>query len=151
MSCDPRTWELVRLAVKGMQRVHTVRIINGHVQLVDVLLRSFFDPDREKQTPVRRLWLEGCRIAAACDLNGPRTKYGDADILDFTGLETLRLRRLPLKPGMGLFEVVPRHDFVLARGGTTQQLQDGQGGTYLAVTNDPWDETRGASGAGLDM
>lgn len=139
-SFDPRTVALVRRAVAGMPRVHTLRIVFGHANLNDALLRCFFDVARVKQTPVRRLWLEDCRMAGGCDLYFPEHPAGLPAELDFGGLESLRLRRMPLRPAMSTDEALPRFDFNHARGVRVGELQDGQGGLYVTTVSDAWAE-----------
>ncbi|KAF2214267.1 hypothetical protein CERZMDRAFT_57621 [Cercospora zeae-maydis SCOH1-5] len=103
LSSDPRTIALCKMAVGHMTRVHTLRIILGHVNLVDVLLRGFFDETRAKRegvVRVRRLWLENCRISAGLILQMDRrvgNPLGLPERLCFDGLETVRLRRLPFR------------------------------------------------------
>lgn len=140
LSLDPRTCELVKRAVQGMQRVHTVRIVFGHANLDDALLRCFFSRDRVKQAPIRRLWLEDCRIAGGLDVSFPEHPMGLPAELDFTGLESVRFRRLPLRPAMGIDGALPRYDFSHARGTQAGELQDGQGGLYLTTVTDAWGE-----------
>ncbi|TKA67579.1 hypothetical protein B0A55_10181 [Friedmanniomyces simplex] len=53
LSTDPRTICLVRHAVRNMTKVHTLRIILGHPNLNDALLRCFFDKRRKKSNPMR--------------------------------------------------------------------------------------------------
>lgn len=136
MSFDPRTVELVKLAVAGMTRCHTLRIVFGHANLNDALLRCFFDKRRVRETPVRRLWMEDCRIAAGCDGSIPSHPYGLPLELDFTGLESVRFRRMPLRPAADKGEAAARYHFVHARGMEMGQLQDGQGGMYRTTVSD---------------
>ncbi|KAF2769042.1 hypothetical protein EJ03DRAFT_343643 [Teratosphaeria nubilosa] len=131
LSTDPRTIRLVQLAVRQMTRVSTLRIVFGHPGLVDALVRCFFDVGREKVSPIRRLWLENCRISAACDLSIEQHPYRLPLLLDFDGLERLRVRRLPLRPKSDL----PSHHWVHSRGGPFWDMQDGSGGQYAATVN----------------
>ena len=123
-----------------MRRVHTLRIIFGHPNINDALLRSFFDKDRERDNPLRKLWLETSRISAGCCLRISDHPLGLPLELDFTGLESIRLRRLPLRPGLPS-TFAESYGFVHARGGeTSEDMQDGAGGRYLASTNPCLDE-----------
>jgi len=135
LSTDLRTIRLAQLAVQQMKRVHTLRIIFGHPTLNDALLRCFFDVHRERETPVRKLWLENCRLSAGCQLRRPDFPYGLPTELDFDGLESLRLRRMPLRPGVGSGEVEVGHRFVYARGNEQADLRDGVGGFYTTTVN----------------
>lgn len=136
LSLDPRTTELVKRGVRGMVRVHTVRIVFGHANITDALLRCFFDKDRLRETPVRRLWLEDCRLAGGLDLSFPNHPLGLPSELDFTGLESVRFRRMPLHPATQFDGVLSASDFNHARGGyASLELQDGQGGTSRTPIN----------------
>ena len=139
LSPDPRTSKLVQLAVQHMTRVHTLRIIFGHPNINDALLRCFFAKDRQPITPVRRLWLENCRISAGCHLHLSEHPLNLPLRLDFSGLESVRFRRLPIRPGRPTTKHIPRNQFVHARGMSTllnEGLQDGAGGVYMASMND---------------
>ena len=96
LSIDPRTICLVRLAVRNMTRVNTLRIVFGHPKLTEALLRCFFDENRERENPIKRLWLENVRIVEGTEMLLDRHKYSLPLRLDFSGVEKLRLRRLPL-------------------------------------------------------
>lgn len=142
LSYDPRAIELVRLAVRGMVKVGTVRIVGGHQGLVDVLLRCLFDRERASESPVRRLWVEGCRVSGACEISFPEHPVGLPTELDFSGLQSVRMRRLPLRPALSREHPLSQYDFVFARGHRMEELQDGQGSLYLATTNNTWEERR---------
>ncbi|KAM3422186.1 hypothetical protein BST61_g2555 [Cercospora zeina] len=140
LSSDPRTIALCKMAVGHMTRVHTLRIILGHVNLVDVLLRGFFDENRigrEGVVRVRRLWLENCRISAGLTMQMDRrvgNPFGLPERLGFDGLETVRLRRLPFRTSSSA-EVAVAKNIVYARDMATTPLQDGVGGRFEASTN----------------
>lgn len=141
LSCDPRTTKLVQLAVQHMTRVQTLRIILGHPNMTDALLRCFFDRSRRCETSIRRLWLENCRISAGCTLRILDHPLQLPLELDFSGLEAMRFRRLPLRAmdpttslsaqldDMGPFRSCEAH----SRRGYHTQLQDGVGGHYETV------------------
>ena len=136
LSPDVRTTKLVQLAVQHMSRIHTLRIIFGHLNLIDALLRCFFGRSRQYNTPIRRLWLENCRISSGCCTKIPDHPLGLPLQLDFTGLESVRFRRMPLRPGRSPSEEVPRLQLVHARGGHTfEKLQDGAGGQQATTVN----------------
>lgn len=120
LSPDPRTAKLVQLAVKNMSNVQTLRIINGHPNINDALLRCFFDKSRPRN--IRRLWLENCRINVGCSLKQINHPLQLPYELDFTGLESIRFRRLPLRPAMPLDKEIPRFQFVHARGGMSVDM-----------------------------
>ena len=122
-----------------MTRVHTLRIIFGHPNINDALLRCFFDRHRQRSTPVRRLWLENCRISAGCCLELIEHPLDLPLELDFTGLESVRFRRLPLRTGKATSKPTPGNRFVHARGMSTVptvDMQDGAGGLYLTTLNE---------------
>ena len=136
LSPDPRTTRLVQLAVRHMTRVHTLRIIFGHPNINDALLRCFFAKNRDCTTPIRRLWLEDCRISAGCDLKIVSHPLDLPLELDFNGLESIRFRRMPLRPGRPTMISTPSDLFVYARGRhdkARMELQDGAGGHYITA------------------
>ena len=115
LSPDPRTAQLVKLAVQGMTKVSTLRIILGHVHIVDALLRCLFDRARVKFSPVRKLWLESCQIDAVGHLDLPPHPMGMPTDLDFDGLESMHLKRLPMETIWSFHHSLENH--VYARGG----------------------------------
>jgi len=134
---DPRTICLVRLAVRNMTRVNTLRIVFGHPKLTEALLRCFFDADRERENPVKRLWLENVRIVEGTEMVLDRHKYGLPLSLNFDGVEMVRLRRLPLTT-MDISQEARATNgaiFVYSRGETGRELQNGLGGNYLTSTS----------------
>lgn len=137
LSIDPRTICLVRLAVRNMTRVNTLRIVFGHPKLTEALLRCFFDEKRERENPIKRLWLENVRIVEGTEMFLDRHKYSLPLRLDFSGVEKLRLRRLPLASMDMPQEERARNPtiFVYSRGVTVQELQNGLGGNYLTSTS----------------
>lgn len=137
LSCDPRTICLVRMAVRHMVKLNTLRIVFGHPKLTEALLRCVFDVERQRETPVRRLWLENVRLNECLELTIPHHKYGLPLRVDFSGLESLRLRRLPLsvKELNQDDRISNRTHYSYARGGTSRELQNGLGGHYLTTVN----------------
>lgn len=136
LSADPRTTKLIQLAVRNMTQVDTLRIIFGHPHLNDALLRCFFAKDRDYVKPIRRLWLENCRISAGCNLKILDHPLDLPLELDFKGLKSIRFRRMPLRPGRDVGLPTPSELFVHSRGrgalGNGElHLQDGAGGHYL--------------------
>lgn len=119
-----------------MKRVHTLKVIFGHPRLTEALLRSFFDARRERETPVKKLWLENVRIVEGTQMHLDRHKYELSADLDFAGLESIRLRRLPLPTTeLSPNEMISvRSYFNYSRGGTPIELQNGLGGNYLTST-----------------
>jgi hypothetical protein len=137
LSMDPRTIRLVRMAVRNMTRVHTLRIVFGHPKLTEALLRCFFDEQRERENPVKKLWLENVRIVEGTEMVLDRHKYGLPLRLSFEGVEVVRFRRLPLNTaemdhGRATSD---RSLFVYSRGGEARELQNGLGGNYLTSTH----------------
>jgi hypothetical protein len=86
--------------VDNLNHVHTLRIIFGHPTINDALLRCFFDAHRPRRSnysgPVRRLWLESCRISAGLALEVNDFPYELPSKVSFDGLESVRFRRLPI-------------------------------------------------------
>jgi hypothetical protein len=120
-----------------MTRVNTLRIVFGHPKLTEALMRCFFDENRQREVPVKRLWLENVRIIEGTEMVLDRHKYGLPLRLDFKGVETVRLRRLP----MATMDI-PQEEratnpsiFVYSRGETGRELQNGLGGNYLTSTS----------------
>lgn len=148
LSTDPRTIRLVQLAVANMPRVHTLRIILGHPNLTDALLRSLFDKRRRGAdgfVPVRKLWLENCRLPAGLniDLDDGDTYYGLPSHLSFHGLESVRFRRLPMRSATPCAQST---GVVFSRGGRLQRVQDGLGGRFDTTVREVYEE----SAAGRD-
>lgn len=138
LSADRRTITLIQLAVRFMTKVNTLRVIFGHPNVTDALLRCLFSKERTRMTPVRRLWLENCRISAGCDLKLLNHALDLPPELDFGGLESIRFRRLPMRAGRPTSKHIPENIFVHARRidvGATFDLQDGAGGYYAASAN----------------
>lgn len=137
LSTDPRTLRLAQLACRNMTKLQTLRIIFGHPSLNDVLLRTLFDRNHPRSTPIRKLWLENCRISAGCQRVLEAHPFGTHMplVLDFSGLESVRIRRVPLQPGVDTTTPVPPHVCVYARSNTLEVIQDGVGGTYETTEN----------------
>ncbi|KAF9699227.1 hypothetical protein EKO04_003044 [Ascochyta lentis] len=120
LSTHPSLHRLLRLAIRNLVNVHTLRIVYGHWQLTTALVSGFLDQQRPREVPLRKLWLESCAfdMKDICFLDPTRT----------TGLESIRLRRLRAEPqnarsrhGMAL------GDMKLARGGHYYQMHNGAG------------------------
>ena len=131
-----------------MTNLSTLRIIFGHPNINDALLRSVFDRQRPGRAQMRRLWLENCRISAGCNMCIDEHPLGLPLELDFSGLESVRFRRLPARPGKLPNNNVPMYQYVHSRSGTVIELQDGAGGSYGTRTNDA---RRELAIAGLDQ
>lgn len=85
---NPRN-KLIFQAIANMTNVHTLRIVYGHWAIVEALLWGFFGPLRHlsAKRPVTKLWLESCSLQTMI--------YDESwGLLDFSELESLRLRRL---------------------------------------------------------
>lgn len=119
-----------------MAGVHTLRVTFGHPKFTEALLRCFFDSNRERKTPVKKLWLENVRVVEGTEMKLDMHKYSLPLQLDFSGLESVRIRRLPLKAFEMSQEqrVTNRGEFNYSRAGTATELQNGQGGNYLTFT-----------------
>jgi len=118
-----------------MVKVSTLRIIFGHPTLNDALLRCFFDKHRQKTGPVRRLWLENCRIPAGLCMSLPEQPYNLPLDLDFGGLESIRFRRMPLLSGPWASSS-SKYYVVHARSNTIWEMQDGMGGQCPYTVNE---------------
>lgn len=75
----------------------------------------------------------------------PQHPLGLPRDLDFAGLESLRFRRMPIKPAMADDERLGRFEFNHCRGLRTVELQDGQGGLYLTTANQAAEELQAGS------
>ncbi|OQO00779.1 hypothetical protein B0A48_13466 [Cryoendolithus antarcticus] len=141
LSCDPRTIRLIQVAVANLTRVSTLRVIFGHARFTEALVRSLFAKGRVCELRVRRLWLECVRLNEGLevlrDLGQAWDGYGLPTRLDFRGLETMRLRRLPLevKDLEQDVRMTDRSRIVYARGGRATEMQNGLGGHYLTSVN----------------
>jgi hypothetical protein len=137
LSCDPRTIMLVRLAVRNMKKLHTLRIVFGHEKLTEALIRCCFDAGREFETPVRKCWLENVRLNECLEVSIESHKYGLPLKLDFSGLESLWLRRVPMElKHLTQEERISNRAYIsFSRGGTSTELQNGLGGHYLTTIN----------------
>lgn len=116
-----------------MKNVQTLRINFGHPNINDALLRNFFDAKREPS--IRRLWLENCRISAGCNVRQLSSLEQLPPELNFAGLESVRFRRMPIRPGIPLEKRIPHPQYVHARGGHLADMQNGSGGSYTTTTN----------------
>ncbi|EOA81309.1 uncharacterized protein SETTUDRAFT_157256 [Exserohilum turcica Et28A] len=132
LSQDNRIHVLLKLAIRNLVNVHTLRIIYGHWKLTNALLAGFLDGNRPRSVPLRKLWLECCCF--------------EKDALYWllpskaTGLESIRLRRL----GNEMFDPVQRRrlkpkEFKLARGGRRLDMYNGAGG-FVQTTVDFCDD-----------
>ncbi|KAI1511375.1 F-box multi-domain protein [Pyrenophora tritici-repentis] len=132
LSQDARIHVLVKLALRNLVNVHTLRIVYGHWKLTNTLVAGFLDESRPRRVPLRKLWLESC-----CFDTGTLYWFLPSQT---TGLESIRLRRL----GNASFDLIPRQrlnfmEFKLARGGHYIQMHNGVGsfvGTTVQVAPD---------------
>lgn len=137
LSIDPRTIKLVQLAVRHMKNVHTLRIIFGHPTLTDALLRCFFDKQRSRSESgyarIRKLWLENVRVSAGLDMQISHHPYNLPLLCSFSGLESVRFRRLPMRPGTSFNKISEPNLWSYSRSRTAKSLQDGLGGRYMTT------------------
>lgn len=120
LSADRRLHDLLRLAIRNLINVHTLRIVYGHWHLTNVLLDGFLDQARPRKVPLRKLWLESCSF----DIRSIRF----LNPTQATGLESIRLRRLRAEAATAC----TRHDMAfgdikLARGGHHFPMHNGAG------------------------
>jgi hypothetical protein len=125
LSQDPRTFRLLQLAIENMINLQTLRIVFGHWNLAKALLEGFLNPTRPKRVPLRRLWLE------SVSLDGAEIDFGD--IMDLSGLQSIRIRRLRVHNTDGDTMVFP--EFQLCRGGHPMNMHNGAGGYYQTTVN----------------
>lgn len=128
LSHDVRTLRLLALAIRNLTNIHTLRIIFGHWNLTRGLLTGLLvKPQGPK---LRHLWLENCSLA------GISARVLEA--FDLGGLESIRMRRLPLLSHVGRQdsqEVYCRGPFPdWRRDGALELRQDGQGGVIKTST-----------------
>ena len=134
LSADPRTIKLILLALRHMPQVNTLRIVFGHLHISDALIRCLFDRHRVKSVPVRRLWLENCHISAAHCLPTSCNLLLLPQQLDYHGLESIRFRRLPMRPRRPSGSC--SGGYVYARGSSiTSEIENGAGSYYEACVN----------------
>ncbi|KAF2007193.1 hypothetical protein P154DRAFT_614613 [Amniculicola lignicola CBS 123094] len=124
LSRDARLLNLLRLAIQNLRTVHTLRIIFGHWRLTRGLLEGFLDPDRPRDAPLRKLWLE------SCSLDGARIDFPPSASRLPSGLESIRFRRLRAERKRAV-KHRSSNEFWLARGGNQRQLHNGHGGFYV--------------------
>lgn len=121
LSQDSRLHILLRLAVRNLVNVHTLRLIHAHWRLTAALIAAFLDHARPRHVPLRKLWLESCTfsISTIHFLLPSRA----------TGLESIRFRRMR-EEGMGPLQgrCMEFPDFCLSRGGQPYQMHNGAGG-----------------------
>ncbi|KAH7402744.1 hypothetical protein BKA66DRAFT_7973 [Pyrenochaeta sp. MPI-SDFR-AT-0127] len=121
LSQDARLHVLLKLAIRNMVNVHTLRIVYGHWKLTRELIAGFLDQNRPRRAPLRKLWLESCCLS----INTIHFLLPSQT----TGLESIRIRRLRSEPvetirsrGLQIFT------FRLARAGEYLELHNGSGG-----------------------
>lgn len=120
ISTDIRLHKLLRLAIRNLTNVHTLRIVYGHWHLTTALISGFLNQERPREVPLRKLWLESC----AFDI---RNVYF-LDPAFTTGLESIRLRRLRAEAwAAGSRHDMAYLDYKLARGGYNYQVHNGAG------------------------
>ncbi|KAG9556383.1 hypothetical protein KCU71_g10327, partial [Aureobasidium melanogenum] len=128
LSHDPRTLRLLHMACQNLSSIHTLRIIFGHWNLTRGLLVGLLG--KPQGSTVRHLWLENCSLAGISQRLLQK--------FDLTGLESLRLRRLPLLANAGRHdsqEVYTRGPFPDWRSDRAFEVrQDGRGGVIKTST-----------------
>lgn len=120
LSIDTRLHTLLRLAIRNLVNVHTLRIVYGHWHLTTALISGFLDHARPREVPLRKLWLESCAFDIRnVSFLGPTNT---------TGLESVRLRRLRAEALIaGHKHDMAWQDMKLARGGHGFQMHNGAG------------------------
>lgn len=120
ISQDGRLHCLLRLAIRNMVNVHTLRIVYGHMSLTNLLVEGFLDQARSRRISIRKLWLESCCLSISS------IHFLSPD--NVTGLKSIRIRRLHIASletmclrKMGFLE------YTLSRGGQYYQLHNGAG------------------------
>ncbi|KAF1942133.1 hypothetical protein EJ02DRAFT_422377 [Clathrospora elynae] len=126
LSQDARLHVLLKLAIRNMVNVHTLRIVYGHWKLTSALLAGFLTQRRPHKVPLRKLWLESCSFSEEA-LRSLLPSKG-------TGLESIRLRRL----GSDWLDALHNRrlrslEFRLSRSGLYYQMHNGVGG-FIGTT-----------------
>lgn len=121
LSSDWRTISLVLLACQNMTSLRTLRLLNGHFNLVAALLNGFYGPDKTRVPP--HLWIE------SCSLHGFPLRFDRAPEDRENGLQSLRLRRLKLANTFDTEEASIWH----SRCGQLTAMHYGSGSIYTAM------------------
>lgn len=130
LSQDSRLHILLKLAIRNLINVHTLRIVYGHWNLTSVLLAGLLDPDRPQRIALRKLWLESCHLSTD---SIQHILPGRA-----IGLESLRIRRLRCDDLDTIQSRDMRNlDFRLSRGGHFHQMHNGSGGWTMTTVYFP--------------
>ncbi|KAF2132330.1 hypothetical protein P153DRAFT_189132 [Dothidotthia symphoricarpi CBS 119687] len=121
LSQDDRLHILLRLAIRNLVNVHTLRLIYGHWRLTSALIIGFLDQNRPRRMPLRKLWLESCTFSiSTMQFLLPACA---------TGLESIRIRRMREEAiGTTQRKGMDFMDFKLSRGGQPYQMHNGAGG-----------------------
>ncbi|KAH3912261.1 hypothetical protein HBH56_123860 [Parastagonospora nodorum] len=119
LSRDPRLHALLKLAIRNLVNVHTLRIVHGHMNLASLLVAGFLDQNRTRQVSLRKLWLENCCLSA----NLMRSLSSHR----LTGLESLRIRRVDASSLLSSPKDLRFLEFRPTRGGMYYQMHDGSG------------------------
>ena len=127
ISHDVRLACLLKLAIRNLINVQTLRVLYGHWLVTIGLIIGFFDRCRSSTTRVRKLWLENCSVEGIF-------KH-ELEQCDFSGLESVRFRRMRLAPEP-TYAITRK---VLMRGGIEQPMHNGKGDFYYTTLHDEYD------------
>jgi hypothetical protein len=132
LSSDWRTLQLLRLAIRNLVNVHTIRLFHPHYNIGRIILDDFFFPNRPQNRPIARLWLENCDIWSD-------HLYATDGSHDLSQLKSLRVRRIRAHyvPSDRINTVL---QYSLARRGRQIERLDGAGDSFLTWHHTPEQE-----------
>jgi hypothetical protein len=120
LSQDERLHTLLRLAIRNLVNVHTLRIVFGHMHLASLLVAGFLEQNRSQCVPLRKLWLENCCLSQQTMRLLSHTRR-------MNGLESLRIRRVDATAMLSSRRDLGFLEFRPSRGGMYYQMHDGAG------------------------
>jgi hypothetical protein len=119
LSQDERLHILLKLAMRNLVNVHTLRIVYGHMRLASSLVAGFLDPNRPRRVPLHRLWLDNCCLSPSIMRCLSKS--------NLSGIESLRLRRLDAASLLSVPRDIGFLEFRPSRGGMYYQMHNGAG------------------------
>jgi hypothetical protein len=137
LSSDWTTLLLLRLAIRNMVNVTTLRFAMPHWNVYWIMMCDFMDGSRKRNLSVSRLWLETCTAVWDAGLWPSRC--------DFSTIKSIRFRRLKvqedIRPAqLGGVEEFPA--YFLARTGPPVRVRNGLGGLYFTSTHELQQESQ---------
>jgi hypothetical protein len=129
LSQDGRLYVLLNLAIRNMVNLHTLRIVYGHMRLASALVAGILHQNRQQRVSLRKLWLENCCLSPSVTRS--------LSLLNLSGLESLRLRRLDVASLLAAPRDMEPQEFRPSRGGTVVGMHDGAGSWALTTVQNP--------------